>query len=256
MVNQPPTRAAWFHGEDAACQPLPQRQDHVYRLVLLGPPGVGKGTQASLLVQTLGACHLSTGDVFRAAKSLAACDRSPALTAALDAMTRGELVSDATVVDMIAERVRCLRCRGGFLLDGFPRTVRQAEALDALLTAHHVSLDAVISFELPLEEIVARLSGRRTCANCQAVYHTISCPSKLDHVCNTCSGPLTQRDDDRPASVRVRMEAYEQSTRPLADYYAQSGRLLSVAADGTPEAILERTLVALNIRLDGENATR
>ena len=255
-MNQPHNRAAWFHGEDPACQPLPRPQEQAYRLVLLGPPGVGKGTQAELLVQALGACHLSTGEVFRAAKSLAACDRSLALTAALDAMTRGELVSDATVVAMIGERVGCLRCRGGFLLDGFPRTVAQAEALDALLTAHQVSLDAVINFALPLEEIVARLSGRRTCAHCQAVYHTLSRPSTRDGLCDTCSGPLIQRDDDRPAAVRVRMAAYAHSTSPLADYYAQSGRLCSVAAEGTPQEILERTLVALHARGEGENATR
>jgi hypothetical protein len=126
MVHQPHNRATWFNGKDVACQPLPRPQDHVYRLVVLGPPGVGKGTQTELLAQALGACHLPTGEVFRAAKRLAACDRSLALTAALKAMTRGELVSDAIVVDMIAERVDCLRCRGGFQLDGFPLAPRGA----------------------------------------------------------------------------------------------------------------------------------
>lgn len=250
MVDKQHTRAAWFQGGDPECQPLPKQQDHAYRLVLLGPPGVGKGTQAELLVQVLGTCQLSTGDVFRAAKSLPECERSAALTAALEAMRRGELVSDETVVEMISERAGCLRCLGGFLLDGFPRTVAQAEALDALLAANDISLDAVISFELPIDEIVARLSGRRTCADCKAVYHIVSRPAHVEGVCDMCNGQLMQREDDRPESVRVRMEAYEHSTRPLADYYAQSGRLRPVSAEGTPEAILERTLVALNVQLD------
>lgn len=245
MVDQRRNRATWFQGGAPECQPLPL--DHAYRLVLLGPPGVGKGTQADLLNEALGACQLSTGEVFRAAKRLAECERSPALTAALEAMQRGELVSDATVVAMIGERVGCLRCHSGFLLDGFPRTVAQAEALDALLTAHNVSLDAVINFEMPIEEIVARLSGRRTCAKCKAVYHLTSRPPKVEGVCDTCSEPLSQRDDDRPESVRVRMEAYAKSTSPLADYYAQRGCLLTISADGSPEAILERTLGALHV---------
>lgn len=249
MVDTPHNRAAWFRPGDPTCQPQPLPQDHAYRLVLLGPPGVGKGTQAELLVQALGACHLSTGDVLRAAQSLAECERSPALSAALDTMQRGELVSDETVIDMIGERVGCVRCRGGFLLDGFPRTVAQAEALDALLMAQHITLDAVISFELPLEEIVARLSGRRTCAHCKAVYHIMSRRSTVEGVCDTCNGPLVQRDDDRPASVRVRMAAYERCTMPLLDYYAQRERLLAVSAEGTPEAILERTLTGLEAHM-------
>lgn len=241
-------RVAWFQGS-AVCDPLPEPREHPYRLVLLGPPGVGKGTQAELLEKTLNACHLSTGDVFRAAKSLDECKRSPALNAALEAMKRGELVSDETVVDMVRERTGCLRCFSGFLLDGFPRTVAQAQALDAMLAESGVELDAVISYDLPIDEIVSRLSGRRTCASCKAVYHVTSRPPKAADVCDSCGGALIQREDDRPESVRVRMEAYEVSTRPLADYYARTGRLVSVNADGKPENILERTLFALQGRM-------
>jgi adenylate kinase len=235
-------------GGDAQCQNVPPAQERPRRLVLLGPPGVGKGTQAALLCEALGCCHLSTGDVFRGA---AGCEgeRSPALAAALEAMRRGELVSDETVVAMVRERSGCLRCRGGFILDGFPRTVSQAEALDAMLAGSGVPLDAVISYELPLEEIVARLSGRRTCARCKAVYHIASRPPRAEGVCDVCGGALVQREDDRPESVRVRMRAYEESTRPLSDYYQQDGRLLAVQASGTPEEILERAVGALGARV-------
>src|SRR6516165_6028613 len=165
-------RIGWFQGGDVTCEPMPG--DRPYRLVLFGPPGVGKGTQAELLTQVLGTCHLSTGDVFRAAQC--AGEQSPAVREALDAMRRGELVSDALVVALVRERAHCLRCRGGFLLDGFPRTLAQAEALDELLAEQVVSLDAVVDYELPLEEIVARLGGRRTCPGCKAVYHVATRP--------------------------------------------------------------------------------
>ena len=212
-------------------------------MVLLGPPGVGKGTQAELLCKALGTCHLSTGDVFRAAQCQT--EHSPALKAALDAMRRGELVSDGLVVSMVSERSGCLSCLGGFLLDGFPRTVAQAEALDELLEQQGVSLDAVLSYELPLAEIVDRLSGRRTCSKCKAVFHVTARPSSKEGICDLCEGPLIQREDDRPESIRVRMQAYEESTRPLATYYHDTGRLRTVSAEGTPEAILERSLATL-----------
>ena len=168
----------------------PRRQLQPRRLVLLGAPGIGKGTQAELLCKGLGTCHLSTRDVFRGAKSLDPCERSPALDAALQYMRRGDLVPDGTVLDMVKERLRCLTCQGGFLLDGFPRTVVQAEALSQMLQEQHVFLEAVLSYDLPLEQVVARLSGRRTCGKCKAVFHVTGRPPKKAGICDHCGGRL------------------------------------------------------------------
>jgi adenylate kinase len=165
-------------------------------------------------------------------------------------MRKGELVPDKTVLAMVAERVGCLRCRGGFLLDGFPRTVAQAEALSELLRSQEINLDAVISYELPIDQIVARLSGRRTCAGCKAVFHVTGRPPRKEGVCDNCGGQLYQREDDRPESVRVRMEAYQKSTAPLADYYRQRKLLVEVSADGAPEVIYSRTIAALSGRMN------
>jgi adenylate kinase len=225
---------------------LPAPRDRAHRLVLLGPPGVGKGTQAELLCRALGTCHLSTGDIFRSGQC--AAEPSPALRDALAAMRRGELVSDDVVVALVRERAGCLRCQGGFLLDGFPRTRTQAEALDVMLTEQGVALDAVLSYDLPLEEIVARLGGRRTCSACKTVYHVVSRPPQAEGICDQCHCPLVQREDDRPESIRIRMRAYQECTRPLADYYARRGMLVPVRASGSPEEILSRTLQALNRR--------
>jgi adenylate kinase len=197
------------------------------------------------LSANLGVCQLSTGDVFRAAKTLDPCDLSPAMSEALESMRGGELVSDTTVLNMIRERKRCLRCGGGILLDGFPRTVAQAEALDQIFADEGIPLDAVLSYDLPLEEIVARLSGRRTCADCKAVFHVVGRPPQQEGVCDHCGGELVQREDDRPEAVRVRMEAYERSTAPLTEYYSGKGLLVSIPADGTPEEIFQRTVEAL-----------
>jgi adenylate kinase len=160
-------------------------------------------------------------------------------------MRRGDLVPDETVLALVAERVGCLRCDEGFLLDGFPRTVAQAEALEKLLAGEKVRLDAVLSYELPLEQVVSRLSGRRTCAGCKAVFHTQTRPPKVADVCDHCGGKLYQREDDRPESIRVRMEAYERSTAPLADFYRHRKLLVSISAEGSPEEIFKRTLDAL-----------
>src|SRR5262249_44934201 len=146
----------------------------------------------------LGACHLSTGDVFRAAKSLNDCECTPSMRRTLDCMRRGELVPDETVLGLISERAGCLRCRGGFLLDGFPRTVVQAAALEEVPARQHVSLDAVLSYDLPLDRIVARLSGRRTCSICKAVFHLGARPPRIAGVCDQCGSGLFQREDDRP----------------------------------------------------------
>jgi adenylate kinase len=242
-MSTKPTRSAWLQGGAARCPTQPSAPDRPFRLILLGPPGVGKGTQAELLVQARGSCHLSTGDLFRAAEGQGT--QSPALRAALEAMHRGELVSDDLVVALVRERTGCLRCRGGFLLDGFPRTVAQARALDALLAELGLTLDAVVCYDLPHEELVARLSGRRTCPHCQAVYHVTERPPRVPGICDVCGHQLIRRDDDRPESVRVRLRTYEESTRPLIEYFQRTGKLLSVSASGKPEEVLERTFQAL-----------
>jgi len=244
-MNVKPDRTAWLKGGDVKFPAQPRAGARAYRLILLGAPGVGKGTQAELLSDRLGPSHLSTGDVFRAAKSLDPAERSPALNAALEAMRRGELVSDETVIEMVRERAGCLRDPGGFLLDGYPRTVAQAEALDQLLAQEGLKLDAVLSYDLPIETIVARLSGRRTCQQCKAVFHVQTRPPKVDGVCDHCGSALVQREDDRPEAVRVRMETYERSTAPLADFYRRRNLLRSVSAAGTPEEIYQRTAAVL-----------
>jgi len=244
-------RTAWLKGGAARCENPAHKLRVRRRLVLLGAPGVGKGTQAELLGAALGACHLSTGDIFRAAKALDGCELTSALSSALGYMKHGELVPDETVLDLVRERIKCLRCEGGFLLDGFPRTVAQAEALEKLLDKQKLKLDGVLSYELPLPEVIARLSGRRTCPDCKAVFHVDARPPKKTGSCDHCSGRLYQRDDDRPESIRVRIEAYEKSTAPLADFYRQRELLLPVSGQGSPEEIFERSLAVLEVKANG-----
>jgi adenylate kinase len=242
-MSKPSDRAAWFEAGGSHCEKVTNAGKRPIRLVLLGPPGVGKGTQAELLCRSLGACHLSTGDVFRASECQS--EPSPALKSALDAMHRGELVPDDLVIAMVRERASCLRCGGGFLLDGFPRTVPQAAALDEMLQQQGVKLDGVLNFDLPLAQIVARLSGRRTCPRCGAAFHLTARPPRQEGLCDACGSVLIHREDDLPESIRVRMQAYETSTRPLAEFYRSAGKLLTISAEGTPEETLERCLTAL-----------
>lgn len=241
-------RVAWLQGRSSKCDAAPSSTRIPWRLVLLGAPGVGKGTQADLLNQRLGACHLSTGDVFRAAGSRNDCEQSPAMREALGYMRRGELVPDSTVWEMVRERRECLHCGGGFLLDGFPRTLGQAESLKELLDREKLTLTAVVNYELPTSEIVARLSGRRTCEKCKTVFHLTERPPRVAGQCDRCGGKLFQREDDRPESIQVRMQAYERSTAPLIEFYKKSGLLVRVAASGSPDEILQITLTDLKSR--------
>lgn len=237
-----PDRNAWLKGGAATCQNPPSRPaGKIWRIVLLGAPGIGKGTQAELLCERLGTCHLSTGDIFRTAKCLAEAEQTPSMKEALGYMRQGALVPDETVLGLIRDRLRCLTCGGGFLLDGFPRTVPQAEALEKILREEKVQLSTVLNYELPISKIVARISGRRTCSQCKAVYHVATRPPKVADICDHCGGKLFQREDDRPESVEVRMKAYETSTRPLIDFFQKRGLLVTISAEGSPEEIYQRT---------------
>jgi adenylate kinase len=237
-----PDRKRWLMGREARCSGVGKAPNRMWRLVLLGAPGVGKGMQAELLGDALSACALSMGDVFRAARSFVV--PSPAIAAALSSMDRGELLPDRLVLPVLLERRGCLRCEQGhgFILDGFPRTVGQAEALERLLHAQEMLLDAAVSYELPVETIMRRLAGRRVCPACRAVYHVETHPSRQAGICDRCTVALEQRPDDQPESVRTRLAAYEQSIEPLLDFYRKRGVLVSVDATGTPQEVLARTL--------------
>jgi len=241
-------RIAWLQGPSANCAEIPADREYSWRLILLGAPGVGKGTQAELLTERLGACHLSTGDVFRAAAKRSDCDQSPAMRAALEYMRRGDLVPDSTVWEMVRERCDCILHCGGFILDGFPRTLAQAESLKELMEKEKLSLSAVLNYELPMDEIVQRLSGRRTCEQCKSVFHVTERPPKSEGVCDRCGGRLYQREDDRRESIAVRLDAYERSTAPLIQFYKDLGLLLRIVAKGSPDEIMACTMNKLNER--------
>jgi adenylate kinase len=213
------------------------------RIVLLGPPGAGKGTQAKLMHERIGAAHISTGDLLRAAVD----GRSELGLAAQAYMQRGELVPDPLVIGMIDQRLRQNGADPNFMLDGFPRTLAQAEALQTLLEGRHIPLDHVVSLQVPREELVRRLSGRRVCRQCGTMYHVSSDPPRQPGVCDRCGGQLYQRDDDREETIRARLEVYDRATAPLAAYYGTRGLLREVDGTGSAPEVLKRILA----RLDG-----
>lgn len=211
------------------------------RVVLLGPPGAGKGTQAKLLEQEFGAVQISTGDILRKAVA----DQTELGKQAGDFIQRGALVPDELIIDLIAERLQRPDCAKGFLLDGFPRTIPQAESLDALLKKLALSLHCVLSVRVPREVIIERLAGRRTCKQCGALSHVVFEPSKQAGVCDRCGGELYQRDDDREATIANRLTVYEKQTAPLVDYYRRQGALREVDGVGSIDEIRRRVMSAL-----------
>ena len=206
------------------------------RIVLLGPPGAGKGTQAALLAERAGLAHVATGDLFRA--NLA---RGTELgKQAKSYMDRGALVPDDVTTRMVLERFRESDAADGFVLDGFPRTIPQAEALDAALADAGQAIDHALLIEVDREELVRRLAGRWICRSCQAPYHERSAPSAKPGVCDVCGGELYQRDDDKPEVVGARLDTYETQTAPLAGYYERVGKLARIDGLGGIDAVAEK----------------
>jgi len=197
------------------------------RIIMLGAPGAGKGTQAKKITARYSIPHISTGDIFRANIKNGTELGKKAKTY----MDQGLLVPDDLVVDLVVDRVNQEDCTNGYVLDGFPRTIPQAEALDKALTEMGQSIDYAINVEVPDENIVQRMSGRRACVNCGATYHIVYAPTKRENVCDTCEGELILRDDDKPETVQKRLNVYHEQTQPLIDYYTEQDKLVEV--DGT-----------------------
>src|SRR2546426_11621874 len=206
------------------------------RLVLLGAPGVGKGTQAAEISRRTGLPHISTGDLLRAAIR----DGSPLGRRAAAVVERGELVPDGLVAEVMAERLSRPDAADGFLLDGFPRTVAQADLLDRILAERGQALDRVISLEVPEPEIFDRLTGRRSCDRCGAVYHVRYGRPRVDGVCDRCGGELRQRSDDTERVIGERLRAYREQTAPLIARYQKAGLLLTVDGRGRPGEVFGR----------------
>ena len=205
-------------------------------LIFLGPPGSGKGTQAKMLVDHYGIPQISTGDILREAVR----EGTPLGREAKGYMDRGELVPDEVVVGIVRERLQGDDCKKGFILDGFPRTIPQAEALEETLKGLSKGIDHVINIEVGKDELIRRLSGRRTCRKCGAMYHIIFDPPKREGVCDRCGGELYQRDDDREETIRERLRVYEEQTAPLIEFYRKRGLLRTIDGKGEIKEIFER----------------
>jgi len=211
------------------------------RIVLVGPPGAGKGTQAQTLRQTFGIPHISTGDLLRQAVR----EETALGKQARSYMDKGELVPDDLVTAMVAERLQRADCAPGFLLDGFPRTIAQADALAAELARSGQKLDGVVSLMVARADLVERLSGRRVCRECGAMYHERFDPPKKAGVCDRCQGTLYQRSDDNAETVNSRLSVYERLTAPLLAYYRDRSLLYEIDGDGTPEDVSQRITTTL-----------
>ncbi|HXC61316.1 MAG TPA: adenylate kinase [Nitrospiria bacterium] len=210
------------------------------RLVFLGPPGAGKGTQANKLSERYGLLQISTGDILREAVQHA----TPLGIQAQKYILSGALVPDEIVIGLIGERLKKIsgQSNAGYILDGFPRTVPQAEALDKMLRNERACLDKVLSFSLDETELISRLSGRRSCPSCHRIYHMEFNPPEKAGMCDRCQVALVMREDDKPETVRERFKVYHRQTAPLLDYYRKKGLLIEVNAGGSMEEVMKRVL--------------
>jgi len=211
------------------------------RLIFLGPPAAGKGTQAKRLAAQYGIPHISTGDMLRAAVKVGTYLGQEAKRY----MDRGALVPDEVMIGIIHERLQQPDCTRGFILDGFPRTVPQAKALSALLKSMHIAIDHVIDVEVPVEEVLRRMSGRLTCQDCGAMFNLMLDPPKRPGRCDCCGGILIHRVDDRVETVHERLGVYGQTTKPLIEYYRTRGTIRTVDATGTIDEIAKRIAEAV-----------
>jgi adenylate kinase len=211
-------------------------------LILLGPPGAGKGTQAQRIVDRYHIPQISTGDILRAAVK----ESTPLGMKAKGFMDQGQLVPDEIVIGIIEERLKAKDCDPGFTLDGFPRTIPQAEALQPILTNIEKKIDHVINIEVDPEELVRRLTGRRTCKNCGAMFHLFFQPPKKEGICDRCGGTLYQRADDKEETIRTRLKEYEKQTAPLIQYYQGKKTLRSIQGVGGPDQIFGQIICLLD----------
>jgi adenylate kinase len=211
------------------------------RLVLLGAPGAGKGTQAKMLIEKYKIPQISTGDILRKAVA----DSTPLGKEAKVIMDKGELVPDKIVLGLVEERVKQDDCKKGFILDGFPRNTAQAEALDKMLNATGLPIDSALSVDVPKDDLMKRLTGRRTCKNCQQMYNVYYSPPKKDVVCDKCGGELFQRGDDKEDTIKKRLDVYDVQTAPLIDYYNKKGILKSVMGVGNIDEIFNKVCALL-----------
>jgi adenylate kinase len=224
-------------------QPRGARHDgRTVRVVLVGPPGAGKGTQAAGIAERHGMPHISTGDILRAAVK----KRTQLGQQAKRYMDRGDLVPDDVVIGIVEERLAATDCSVGFVLDGFPRTVQQAEALAETLARRGQPITHVLSLVVPTEELVKRLGGRRVCRECGAMSHVVFDPPTNPGRCNRCNGELYQRDDDKEETIRARLDVYARETSPLVHHYRDEGLVHEIDGTGSPEDVARRIATALD----------
>lgn len=214
------------------------------RVVLLGAPGAGKGTQAKKLIEKYNIPQISTGDLLRAAVAAGTTLGKEAKSY----MDKGELVPDSVVLGMVEERLKQDDCRKGYILDGFPRNTKQAEALDKILGDLNMSLSAALSVDVPFEDLMKRLTGRRTCKACGQMYNVYFGPSKKEGFCDKCNGELFQRDDDKEETIKKRLDVYSAQTAPLIDYYGKKGILKSVSGTGSIDDIFKKVTEVLGLK--------